>query len=64
MISTLFFPVYLVLLTSIQVVLANGSIVEANANTNESLFRALKGGTSNYGEWDFFNINGHDKINY
>ncbi|RVD87908.1 uncharacterized protein DFL_002111 [Arthrobotrys flagrans] len=32
-----------------QVVLANGWIVNANANANTDLFRALKGGSSNFG---------------
>lgn len=32
-----------------EVVLADGSIVEANATTNSDLFRALKGGSNNFG---------------
>jgi FAD/FMN-containing dehydrogenase len=32
-----------------EVVLANGSIVEANANQNPTLWKALKGGSLNYG---------------
>ncbi|KAK6352396.1 hypothetical protein TWF730_009223 [Orbilia blumenaviensis] len=32
-----------------QVVLANGWVVNANANANADLFRALKGGSSNFG---------------
>ncbi|UNI24542.1 hypothetical protein JDV02_010278 [Purpureocillium takamizusanense] len=32
-----------------EVVLANGTIVEANENANEDLWRALKGGLSNFG---------------
>ncbi|KAF2404902.1 FAD-binding domain-containing protein [Trichodelitschia bisporula] len=32
-----------------QVVLASGAVVNANANTNRNLFRALKGGSSNFG---------------
>lgn len=34
-----------------EVVLADGTIVEANADTNADLWRALKGGTSNFGEY-------------
>ncbi|KAK5997456.1 FAD-dependent monooxygenase CTB5 [Cladobotryum mycophilum] len=34
---------------NMQVVLANGSIVNANATSNPDLFRALKGGQSNFG---------------
>lgn len=32
-----------------QVVLADGRIVNANANTNADLFKALKGGSNNFG---------------
>lgn len=32
-----------------EVVLADGSIVEANATTNSDLFRVLKGGSNNFG---------------
>ncbi|KAF2198554.1 FAD-binding domain-containing protein [Delitschia confertaspora ATCC 74209] len=34
---------------SFEIVLANSSIVDANANTNPDLFTALKGGASNFG---------------
>lgn len=33
----------------LQVLLANGSLVEANAHTNSDLYHALKGGGSNFG---------------
>lgn len=33
---------------NMQVVLANGSIIDANATSNPNLFRALKGGQSNF----------------
>ncbi|KAL8776379.1 MAG: hypothetical protein Q9213_008295 [Squamulea squamosa] len=32
-----------------EIVLANGSVVNANANKNQDLFRALKGGANNFG---------------
>lgn len=32
-----------------QVVLASGAIVDANSNTNSDLFKALKGGSINFG---------------
>lgn len=38
-------------LMAIQVVLADGSVVEANAHSHSELWRALKGGTSNFGRW-------------
>lgn len=39
-----------------QVVLANGSIVNANATSNPYLFRALKGGQSNFGIVTSFDV--------
>ncbi|KAK2598780.1 hypothetical protein N8I77_012167 [Diaporthe amygdali] len=45
-----------------EIVLADGSIVEANANTNSDLWRALKGGTSNFGIATRFDINTHPLI--
>lgn len=38
------------LLTELEVVLADGSIVNANNQTNTDLFWALKGGTNNFGK--------------
>lgn len=35
--------------TSIEIVLADGSIVETNANSDPDLFQALKGGNNNFG---------------
>lgn len=35
--------------TQFEVVLADGSIVEANANRNQDLMWALKGGVNNFG---------------
>ena len=35
--------------SNIEIVLANASIVEVNANTHSDLFRALKGGNNNFG---------------
>jgi FAD/FMN-containing dehydrogenase len=40
-------------LKSLQVVLADGSIVNANAQQSSDLFWALKGGGPNYGMWSF-----------
>ncbi|ROV99464.1 hypothetical protein VMCG_06301 [Cytospora schulzeri] len=42
-----------------EVVLADGTIVEANANTHADLWRALKGGTSNFGIVTRFDIETH-----
>lgn len=39
-------------LTCKKVVLANGSVVDANAEVNQDLFWALKGGGNNFGELD------------
>jgi hypothetical protein len=36
-------------LTYLKIVLANGSIIDANAKENTDLFWALKGGGPNYG---------------
>ena len=41
-------------LTLTEVVLANASIVEASADTNQDLFQALKGGSNNFGTASFF----------
>lgn len=35
--------------TRIQVLLADGPLINANANENPDLYRALKGGGSNFG---------------
>lgn len=43
-------PFHKALLINIKVVLADGTIVEANADNHADLWRALKGGTSNFGE--------------
>lgn len=44
----LLFPLYV--LIRWQVVLADSTIVQANAEENSDLFRALKGGGPNFGE--------------
>lgn len=44
-------------LTTFKVVLADGSIVKANAAENEDLFRALKGGGPNFGIVTKFELN-------
>ncbi|KAK7737297.1 hypothetical protein SLS53_006600 [Cytospora paraplurivora] len=45
-----------------EVVLADGTIVEANASTHPDLWRALKGGTSNFGIVTRFDIETHPEI--
>ncbi|KAI1858520.1 uncharacterized protein JN550_012567 [Neoarthrinium moseri] len=45
-----------------EIVLADGNIVEANASINESLWRAIKGGTSNFGIVTRFDIETHPLI--
>lgn len=45
-----------------EVVLADGTIVEANANSHADLWRALKGGTSNFGIVMRFGIETHPEI--
>ncbi|KAH8889145.1 FAD-binding domain-containing protein [Thozetella sp. PMI_491] len=45
---------------NMQVVLANGTIIEANATSNPRLFRALKGGQSNFGIVTRFDLMTHD----
>lgn len=57
-------PLYSVNMPSVhanhdQVVLADSSIVNANAHENPDLFWALKGGGSNFGE---FPIHHHQKV--
>ncbi|KAL1862680.1 hypothetical protein Daus18300_008478 [Diaporthe australafricana] len=45
-----------------EVVLADGSVVEANATTHADLWRAVKGGTSNFGIVTRFDIDAHPLI--
>jgi FAD/FMN-containing dehydrogenase len=47
-----------------EVVLASGEIVNANANSNSDLFRALKGGQNNFGVITRFDVctNPHHKL--
>ncbi|CAN8100049.1 unnamed protein product [Discula destructiva] len=45
-----------------EVVLADGSIVEANSTTNEDLWRALKGGSSNFGIVTRFDLETHPVV--
>ncbi|KAK7747384.1 hypothetical protein SLS53_001638 [Cytospora paraplurivora] len=47
-----------------QVVLANGSIIDANATSNAHLFPALKGGQSNFGVVTSFDINTYPKTKF
>lgn len=44
---------------NMQVVLANGSIVDANVSSNPDLFKALKGGQSNFGVVTRFDLTMH-----
>ena len=46
---TLFLYQALLITRGDKVVLADGTVVEANASTHQELWRALKGGTSNFG---------------
>ncbi|CAG8037152.1 unnamed protein product [Penicillium nalgiovense] len=48
---------------SLQILLADGSLVSANANENADLHRALKGGGSNFGIVTRFDIETHQLIN-
>ncbi|KAK7178807.1 Bifunctional solanapyrone synthase 4 [Paraphaeosphaeria sporulosa] len=45
---------------NMQVVLANGTVVDANATSNPDLFWALKGGSCNFGIVTRFDIKTHD----
>jgi hypothetical protein len=47
-----------------QVVLANGTIVSANANTNGKLWRALRGGSNNFGIITRFDVSVFPQPNY
>ncbi|KAM3080821.1 hypothetical protein ACMFMG_004776 [Clarireedia jacksonii] len=47
-----------------QVVLADGSIVSANANTNSNLWKALRGGSNNFGIVARFDISVFPQSNY
>jgi FAD/FMN-containing dehydrogenase len=44
----------------LEVVLANGTVVEANANQHADLFKALKGGSSNFGIVTRFDMEAFD----